>query len=175
MRRGGYSGRQRLALALVAVAFEEDLSDVADCGRLRAFGGADFDFDVGEAGDGAAIDANEMGVLAGGVFAGDRFGFKAPGVVAGVEAGEEAGVGEFDEAAVESRFVVALGHQGVGDVGVADGLSGGGNVLQHGHAGGRSAEASSPDTLPGVFNGDGDRFWKHLIIIAASRSLFVLR
>jgi hypothetical protein len=84
--RGGLMHPTALALAFFAVAFEEDFGDVE--GRcFRAFGGTDFDLHVGEAGDGAAIDADEVGVFAGGVLAGGGFGLESPGVVAGVEAG----------------------------------------------------------------------------------------
>ncbi len=98
-----------------------------------------------------------------------RFGLEAPGVVASVEAGEEAGVGQFDETAVKRRFVVALGHERVGHVGMADGIARGGDVLQNGHAGRGGPQAGGANAVAGGFDSDGDRFAVHGFIIAGGR------
>lgn len=111
-----------------------------------------------------------MRVFAGGVFvASSGFGFESPGVIAGVEAGEESRVGQFDKAAVEGGFIVALGNEGIGHVGVTDGVAGSGNVLQDSDAGCRGAQASPPNALAGIFDGDSDRFPVHSLIIAGDR------
>ncbi len=103
------------------------------------------------------------------MIAGGGLGLETPGVVAGVEAGEEAGIGQFNEAAIEGRFVVTLGHERVGHVGVADGISGGGDVLEDGHAGGGGPQAGGANAVAGSFDSDGDRFAVHLLIIAGGR------
>lgn len=144
-----------LALALFAVALEEDFGDVAERSGLCTLSGGDFDFDVGKAGDGAAIDADEVGVFGGGVgIAGSSFGLKPPSVVAGVKAGEKAGVGELYEAAVESRFIVALRDQRVCDVSMADGFTGSRDVLQHCNAGSGGAKAGGANAVAGVLHGN---------------------
>jgi len=134
------------------VALQEHFRDVAQGGSFIASSGRDFDFDIGQASDRAAIDADEVRVLSASMLF--ILHFEPPGVVAGVEASQEARVGQLDQAAIEGRFVESLGNEHVGHVGVADGLAGGGNVLQNSQTRGRAAELGGSQGLAGVLYGD---------------------
>src|SRR5204862_3029273 len=91
----------------------------------------DFHFDVGQASDRAAIDAYEVRMVAAGMlFVAE---LEAPGVIAGIEPGQKAGISQLHETAVNRRFVKALRDEHVRDIGVAYRLAGSRDVLQDGY------------------------------------------
>src|SRR5436190_2072706 len=67
---------------------------VAQSDRLNAFGRSDFDFDIRQAGDLAAINAHEVRMFAAGVLLAPHF--ESPGMVASDQSGQDAGIGHLD-------------------------------------------------------------------------------
>jgi len=76
---------------------------------LRGLAGRDLYLDIRQALHLAAIDADEMRMLGGGVVVAAAQ-FESPGVVARVEPIQQTGVGQFDQAAIQRGFVVAFGN-----------------------------------------------------------------
>ena len=81
-----------------------------------------------------------------------RTQLKTPGVVSGIKAIEQAGVGQFDEAPIEGRFIVTRGHKGVGNVAVAEWGARFCQHLQHRHPAGGAAQSGGAHHLACSFD-----------------------
>src|SRR5262245_42852368 len=106
--------------AALAASFEQHLGDGRHGGPFAAGRGADADRDVVQAGDFAAIEAEEMRVLRV-VLRSLAAPLEAPHMVPQFEPGKDAGLGQLHEVAVDGGLVVAQRAQPRCDVGVAQG------------------------------------------------------
>ena len=79
------------------MTLQENLSYVQSDG-LDAFGRCDFDLNIRQTRDLAAINANEVRMFAAGVLLAPYF--EPPSVIASVQSGQDARVGQLDKAAI---------------------------------------------------------------------------
>lgn len=144
----------RLSLAaLEAATFQEDLGHFAQEWFFRStFGLYDLHFHAVEAGDFAAIDAHEVGMLSRFVMIAATK-LKTPAVIPNLQPREDIGVGQLDQAAIDGRFVESFGDEHFCHIGVAQWFASDRHMLQHSHARRGAPEPCATQHLAGFFNG----------------------
>lgn len=101
-----------------AAAFEQDLGHLADHAFLGSGGMFDADAAAGQTRDLAAINADEVRMLAG-HFASGSPHFKSPNMISQLNSGEDPSVSQLDQVAIDGRPVKTLGGQKIRNLGMA--------------------------------------------------------
>jgi hypothetical protein len=133
--------------AFSAVAFEDDFSKFTDRGFFGTGGRSDADGDVFKTAHFTAVKTEEVGVLIVVMVAGPSK-FKTPDVVSMLGSGEEPGLAEVHEVAIDRGFVEAHRGKCVGEVGVREGTGGVLKFLEDGNACGGTAQPGFTDPIP---------------------------
>lgn len=138
--------------ALGALPLQEDFGDVPEGRTLGPLGWSNLHLDVRQAGDGAAVRADEVRVLSS--FMGvPPAHLEPPGMIPRVQSRQQAGIGEFHQAAVERGLVKTRGNKLIRHFGMAERLIGRGQMLQHGNSRGRAPQLGRAEGRAGVFYG----------------------